>query len=391
MSKDGSLSNGGNLRKDGALLFLFGCVAILTLLCSWSDNSMNACPFNEYRELIFAFREQQQKRFSIIRNQVQKDEGSHERYKKHEGYYRKFGNSGAYEKFTIERHKTLASAMVASLKKPIGIIWTYDIQYPTKSDGTCVEIKFEDAYGERYDAYFRENCSQVYKLLIRWVMNYRSSVKSIDGSTVSPLADGTYPKDAKFYGVVYRPENPAHFEMAYWRDKNRKQLVQKFMITDIVYDRKQPTIVSGNLLNENFELIPFTFDGWKTRNQLVMENAMEYKKHHDRSFPIHQVLAIEGKHFNMKNFNAEAIASQPCHLETILSSGKFTGFDITSEQESIIASIKKNEESMKIEWDPKGTICMKMEIKTTTGKEYFYATENCGNLFVEFYNMNKGD
>ena len=87
-----------------------------------------------------------------------------------------------------------------------------------------------------------------------------------------------------------------------------------------------------------------------------------------------------------------------------MSSGKFTGFDITSEQESIIASIKKNEESMKIEWDPKGTICMKMEIvisflhtiisyfeNTTTGKEYFYATENCGNLFVEFYNMNKGD
>ena len=81
---------------------------------------------------------------NIISWEVQKDEGSHERYKKHEGYYRKFGNSGAYEKFTIEvtilwgnnkmivlfqRHKTLASAMVASLKNPIGIIWTYDIQW----------------------------------------------------------------------------------------------------------------------------------------------------------------------------------------------------------------------------------------------------------------------
>ena len=110
-------------------------------------------------------------------------------------------------------------------------------------------------------------------------MNYRTSVKSIDSSTPSPYSFSGQPDEARFYGVAYRPTNPAHFEMAWWKDEDRTELVEKRIVTDIEYDRmKDVALVKGKILNDNFEFVPFEYNGWKFRNQLIMEKALEYRK-----------------------------------------------------------------------------------------------------------------
>ena len=45
--------------------------------------------------------------------------------------------------------------------------------------------------------------------------------------------------------------------------------------------------------------------------------------------------------------------------ETILSDGKLKKFDITSQNKEILVKV---DEDTKIEWDPRGKICMKIEL-----------------------------
>merc|ERR1719473_384429 len=138
------------------------------------------------------------------------------------------------------------SGLFAVARNRYRFMWVYKFTYPTREEGICLSFEFEVNNGHRYKAVFSQQCAKAYDAILTWLMNVRESFKPIDANTPSPLFDGTQPKKANFYGVVYMPSNPAHFEMDWWVDSNRTKVAKRSIITDLKYDpRIDPTVIRG--------------------------------------------------------------------------------------------------------------------------------------------------
>jgi len=375
------------LKNFLIFLLVIGASAIICFVTPLRARRMDLRPLtlkqrNKMKHLRSELNTRIQGSRDAIGAQFQREYMTEERDRVYLGKSKSVNNPNDEKLFRVRFHARIHSGLIGvrGIQKALNF-WVMNVEFPTEDPGTCLKFRYEDQQKQVFDATFKEGCNRIYNMILHWMTSTRLSKIAIQDEYAIPV-----PHDLMdFFGIALSADNPAHAGLCFWKGSSRilnpnmKYVISQWKHIENTDVNNPYDTVEGEVLDHDLRPHKFSFQIWLKRNRLIIKEMRKFLDHQSRSFLIHRVVPVDGTEVDFAKVG-EMMATEDS-LDFIV--GKNAKVKAITVGGFTISDKNDWESLIEVKFLPHETICMTMKVSTNNGPQYYYAQDNCAQLFVE--------